>query len=598
VAATFVPPECYSNLMMRRHTLIVGPRGSGKTTLLKMLQGPALEAWKHPDAQQYRDRIDFTGIFVPADRSWTAQLSLLGQGRIEHEHAERLGIAAFTTHVLRSLVSAIEYRIRPPNDPTLVAHRRKRLSREGEKEFVDEVTKVWFLEPHAPSLLGLRHALSARLSSILELSSSESTRGPGGRSERLGSTTYLHLDFLAAAGFATEVFNSLADDDGGKWAFLFDELELAPDWIRAELIRSLRSDNRFLFKLSLSPYTSEKTLSPSGAWEGHDYEIIPLWYPQKEKGYDFCRALIVSMLKERGIVSITPENLLGSSEFDASDGSEEGSRYLPGSRIQRRFVNLARKDASFATYLRDHNLDVRRFQQLKDNQRAAEVRKISALVVVRDTFRRGDEDASPAKPRSRKNPNLYRGATAVFAIVEGNPRWLIGVVAPLLKRLEGEVRAETTHLVVRPSLQAKEVSKAGNRFRAFLKTIPCPALGDSGAVSGVLQVLDAIGEYFYSQIVLSPFNPDPPGTFVVDGAIPDGVMKSLAIALNAGAVVYVPDPRSELVLDSLTGKRFRLSYLLAPHYKLPIQLGRAISLSTILLEHGVNAQTRLFLGEL
>ena len=59
-------------------------------------------------------------------------------------------------------------------------------------------------------------------------------------------------------------------------------------------------------------------------------------------------------------------------------------------------------------------------------------------------------------------------------------------------------------------------------------------------------------------------------------------MHSLAEALNAGAIIYVPDEREELLLESLRGKRFRLSYLLAPYYGLPLQLGRTVSLSVIL----------------
>ena len=68
VAQTFVPPEHYRKLTKKCHTLVVGPRGSGKTTLLKMLQGQALEAWTRYAAMEYRGSIDFTGVFVPADR--------------------------------------------------------------------------------------------------------------------------------------------------------------------------------------------------------------------------------------------------------------------------------------------------------------------------------------------------------------------------------------------------------------------------------------------------------------------------------------------------------------------------------------------------
>src|SRR4051812_44087591 len=73
VANTFVPSTPFEDLLKRRHTLIVGPRGSGKTTLLKMLQLDALRAWKHIEADRYRGLIDFTGVFIPTDISWSVQ---------------------------------------------------------------------------------------------------------------------------------------------------------------------------------------------------------------------------------------------------------------------------------------------------------------------------------------------------------------------------------------------------------------------------------------------------------------------------------------------------------------------------------------------
>src|ERR1700722_5718334 len=78
VAATFVPSRQFQDLCKRCHTIVLGPRGSGKTTLLKMLEPAALEAWRHPFADEIASRIDFTGIFVATDISWSQQLSALG----------------------------------------------------------------------------------------------------------------------------------------------------------------------------------------------------------------------------------------------------------------------------------------------------------------------------------------------------------------------------------------------------------------------------------------------------------------------------------------------------------------------------------------
>jgi hypothetical protein len=51
------------------------------------------------------------------------------------------------------------------------------------------------------------------------------------------SATYdfLYLSFLECAVFAIEAFNGLVNQPDKRWAFLFDELEIAPKQIRQQL---------------------------------------------------------------------------------------------------------------------------------------------------------------------------------------------------------------------------------------------------------------------------------------------------------------------------------------------------------------------------
>jgi hypothetical protein len=55
-------------------------------------------------------------------------------------------------------------------------------------------------------------------------------------------------------------------------------------------------------------------------------------------------------------------------------------------------------------------------------------------------------------------------------------------------------------------------------------------------------------------------------------------------------LVYVRDDEGQLLLNSVRGKRFRISYLVAPIYKFPIRLGKEVALSTVLKWHSANAQ--------
>lgn len=274
-------------------------------------------------------------------------------------------------------------------------------------------------------------------------------------------------------------------------------------------------------------------------------------------------------------------DLLGPSEFETSrdEWVHSGTAYKPGSRLERRFLKLAKKDRSFRAYLAQRHIDPTKLNLLRGDERAAEIRKITSLVAIRNTFRGADEENSEkSKPqkRSRKNPDLYRGATSLFAMVEGNPRWFIGIIGGLLQTYSREEG------LISPALQSDEVTKATNRFRALLKTIPCPATRRNERPRGVLSVLDPVGKFLFRAVVTEDFNPDPPGTFTVDAQTDSSLLLSLGRALNAGAIVYVPDEDSQLVLGSLRGKRFRLCYLLAPHYGIPIRLGRAVSLSAII----------------
>ena len=105
----------------------------------------------------------------------------------------------------------------------------------------------------------------------------------------------------------------------------------------------------------------------------------------------------------------------------------------------------------------------------------------------------------------------------------------------------------------------------------------------------MLQLVRKIALYMYQQAVVQPFRPEPPGSFIVDSNTPDYLLSTLGQALNAGAIVYVPDDDGQLILTSLRGKRFRPSYLLAPLYRFPIRLGASVSLNSIMRWEGTDS---------
>ncbi len=394
VAQTFVPSRHYGELARPAHTLVVGPRGSGKTTLLKMLQQSALEAWHHPQADEYRQNVTFTGVFIATDVSWREQIQSLGHGSIDEEHSRYLTNAAFTTHFLRALVAAMERKCRPlqPDD---IGHLRVELPPAQQEIMARQLSSSWYLEPALYTLLGIKYALSNRLSLLREIGSREALLGPKGRSERLGNIHFLHTDFLEAAGHAVEMFDDLTAGGSGRWALLFDELELAPSWILQKLIASLRSANdKFLFKLSMSPFNQDVTMLEHAlsAMPDNDYTVVPLWYAHKEEGYAFSADLLKTMLSAKRITGATAEDLFGRSEFETGrdEWAETGTAYHPGARLQHRFSQLADNDASFSRYLKRKGIKPDLSNIPIGDARAADVRKITSIVAVRNAFRMSD----------------------------------------------------------------------------------------------------------------------------------------------------------------------------------------------------------------
>lgn len=282
VAESFVPPARFRELCHRGHTQLIGPRGSGKTTLLRMLDAAALEAWAHPDATEYRELIDYTGVFVPTDRTWSRQLEGLGEG-LSDEHRVLFGTSAFTTHMLKALVGAMHHRVRGP-DPPRAPHRRVELEPAAEERICAAAARGWEIHEPIGTLENLAAALEDRLTQLDTVAQNEALRGADGRGERLAALGYLGLQFVRASMTLIERFDRAVGEANGTWAFLIDEFELASPTIREQIVASLRgATNRLLFKISMAPYAEATIVAPEhdGATPMNDFQVVPLTWPRK-----------------------------------------------------------------------------------------------------------------------------------------------------------------------------------------------------------------------------------------------------------------------------------------------------------------------------
>jgi hypothetical protein len=572
IAQTFVPPDSFQQLVGQHHTLVLGPRGSGKTTLLKMLQQQALDAWRSPIAEAIRGQLKYTSVYIATDISWGKQVAALGGQALDDSTRNLLATASFTTQILRRLVDVMFYLSRH--------HDAYQMDAATEHRVATQIALTCELGSGFVSLMSVKYELGRRLSRIHQLASQEALLGPGGRPDRLAADRGLHLSFLPCCGTCVDIFNDAVDRPAGRWALLLDELELAPRAIREYLLNALRSvDERFLFKLSLVPFGDDVSgfAEALSAQPGQDFEVIRLWYAHKDDGSAFCRQLWESMLRARQLPVESPEYYLGRSVFDTerSEWAPLGTAYRKGSALWKRFLRLAGKDPTFRDFLSKEGIRLDSLEALPPDRRAETLRKATSIVALRDAFVAAPErQGQEAHLRTRKVLDVYTGADALFAITEGNPRWFKGIVGPLLdSTAPGRPK-------IQPVKQSRQIEKAISRFRSLLRTVPSPSWKGKQSSRGLLSLLDAIGYFFRDRLLFDKFTLDPLGTFTVDARTSDALISSLGTALNSGAIVSMED--LDFQSAALRGKRFRLSYLLAPYYRISLRLERSLSLSKIL----------------
>lgn len=580
VARSFVVPKAYAELCGRGHAVVSGPRGSGKTTLLKMLTGAALEAWKGDDGHHYRAAIDYSGVFVPTDIAWKRWLDRLDD-EIAVSSGRLIAEAAVTNTVLRSLVETMLYRTGQAHAAPVAEHRRARLSSDAERALASHLFESWQLPDAKRTLQGLREALGLRHLRVSQLAQAH-------RMSRLDPETllqqapFLSLPFFDASLLGIDAFNAAVGEPGGQWALLFDELELAPRWLFTSLVASLRSRPQQIFlKVAISPHSDHPLMQHGHGCDAptasDDFQLIDLTYPVKRDGHEFSYRILEQLIRQANADPKPAERLFGRSLFEAPSRIRRShiTAYSKGSRTQKAFLRLEAADPSFKAFLVAKGISTDRLDTYSGAERAAVLRKVAPLVGLRLFFRKaGEQDEMEA--RSRKTPIVYAGLPSLLELLEGNPRWIVGVCTPLVRSLAaGAPRVE------RPR-QINAVRDAANRFMARLRTVPCPPLPGIDNTEGLAGLAAALGRYLHERAVAGPFDDDPPGSFRLEEDAPASVVAAVGLAVNAGALICIRTQEDDPFLGTLTGRRFRLSYLLAPLYHFPTRLGRDVGLVSVL----------------
>ena len=556
VARLFVPTPDFLALVKMQNCLLMGPRGCGKTTLLKMLTRRALQVWKEERLAKEPDLVayptpDFEAIYIPSDIRWSYELQALRKDvSLDPLLMERIQRCMVSFSSLSEACNVFEMLLIEDSDAQekFLTHFVNHL---GFSRLVPTFSEVRLkcigFNQDIRSCIVQRDV--ARLSKIVD--------------DLAAPFSGHSFDTLERA---CAVFDEYAPKHlhPTKWAFCFDELEIGPDWLKTELLSALRSvRQRFLLKLTWSPLLP---LDPTQKQEfRHDYAIIKLWHAEAETARPFCKAFatrfITTVLKNN---ATTPRQLLGPSDFARDDDAEDA--YARDSIIWQEMVELAKWDSSFRDYMVGHDLDPDNPVARSIEQRDSSLRKIKPIVLIRNAYLR------PSGGRSRKKHLMYSGEEAVYAMSEGNPRQLAGLLSDLLDKRQIDPGGPVRQIEHR--LQAEVLYEASRRALTGIKTYPVPFKEDQR--TSLASIVDLFGKFLNYELVGKLFTADPIGSFMVDSEVPQEIVKEIEIGLLIGAFVSVgKDPPASVV-----GARIRLSYMLSPKYRLLFRNNRDIRLST------------------
>lgn len=589
VASTFVPSKKFWTLLEPNNSLLIGPRGSGKTTLLKMLQPLALLNWKHERASEARRSANFHGVFIPTDLNWKEEITVAVEA-LKTDEKQTLTEALFVANIQLAFVTTL---MQLSTDSLQGEDCFLPIELRHEAEIVSALEKSWNFESDeipTSSFRSLRRGFRGRIRRL-------SSYRPNMPNREEAIEAIQKTLNVSQFGFETTILEvvGLVEDVTNikrKWALCFDEVELAPEFIQVSLFRRLRSPSASIFyKLAVAPYVPAAHLLNRTEMPGvsNDWKPIPLWYRdqsevQRQEAQRFCYELWQQIaVKEQAILK-EPTLVFGQSETSDQatsiplPGFKSQSKYGKQGRWQIAFVELQRKDPTFRDFLKRKDIDPLHLDTASQKKKDSIIRKIAPLVSYRERFIRSVATTGHvALNTPQVHPEIYSGWEAICAVCEGNPRWFKGIVDVLTKEWLSSNRSLSR------SFQARELQRASTRFRALVAACP---IGDSVSMNfpqiGPAQLIEKIATFQKNHLLHRPFSSDPPLSIDL-GTNESAELKQLvSVCLNIGALISMDEDDSAISLSELGGRRFRLSYLLAPSFVLPLRSGAARSLASVL----------------
>lgn len=559
LCATFITNDFLEQLACPNHCIMIGPRGSGKTTLMRMLEVESLELWSGEDSEHYRSQVCFSGVFIPTDRYWKSQYDKIEESRLnidlsssdafKFEKSLDILDVIFTFHVLEQFLSTVNYRSsRTINKKN--KFRTVNLSKEDEVELVNALSEIWGLTPTINTLRSLFSAIVIKKQKLAILVN-EVIKGKDIETEPFPSL----IDTIKSS---VSIVNNIFDEKNGKWCFLFDELELAPNKIIQPLVDQMRGGHKdIILKLALSPYHNGVSITENtdSSMKSEDLRYINLTGLGDAEGQKFAKQLCTALFKRKGLMNNVESYFKSPKPID----------------INRDFIELIEKDPSFKIHLGERNL-----LKMEYDESDSLIRKIKFIVHLRNYKR----DKNQQQKRRRRPADYYGGFKHICKSVEYNPRMIIGLMnnfIPIAK--EGTIEIST---------QIKQIENYYESFKALLSTIAVESTNSK--LNNIHDFINEIATYFSNEIHGQEFKPEPKGAFKIKSDVPNELQEIVGYALNSGALIIVEEKRDNASnnFGTNTVKTCRLSYLFSHNYDLLMTKQKDIDLNLLVNATEIN----------